>query len=111
MRQPQATMMAGVRQLAMREVRDFLASSIDMPALCRSGGRRGKPLYRLLHDRQIDHGGEHAKQDGKPPDHVIRAGTLERDAAEPDAEESTDLMAEESKAEQHRQPACTKHQR
>src|SRR5215212_10360583 len=108
MRQPHATMTAGVRQLKARGIAGLSASSSAIPALCRSAGRRGKPLYRLLHDRQIDDRGEHAKQDGEPPDHVVGAGTLERDAAEPDAEESADLMAEESKAEQHRQPACAK---
>src|SRR5215203_2135561 len=108
MRQPHATMTAGVRQLKARGITGLSASSIAIPALCRSGGRRGKPLYRLLHDRQIDHGGEHAKQDGKPPDHVVRAGALERDAAEPNSEESADLVAEESIAEQHCQPACAK---
>src|SRR5947209_3943782 len=104
MRQPHATITAGVRQLTARGIAGLSASSIAMPALCRSGRRRGKPLYRLLHDRQIDHGGEHAEQDGKPPDHVVRAGTLERDATEPDAEESAHLMTKEGEAEQHRQP-------
>ena len=42
---------------------------------------------------------------------VVRTRTLEDDAAEQHAEEAADLMAEEGKPVQHRQPARAEHQR
>ena len=66
---------------------------------------RSKPCDRLLDDRQIDDGGEHPNKDREPPDGVVGAGALEHDAAEQDAEEAADLVAEEGKADEHGQPA------
>lgn len=76
--------------------------------LCR---RRGRPRDRLLHDRQVDHRRQQAEQHRKPPPGIVGAGALERDAAEPHAEEAADLVAEESKAEQHGEPTRAEHQR
>src|SRR5437762_6153435 len=50
-------------------------------------GHQFRPMPRLLHDRQIDHCGEHAEQNRKPPDRTIGAGAVEHDAAEPDADD------------------------
>ena len=40
---------------------------------------------------------------------IVGAGALEQHAAEPDAEEAADLVAEEGEAEQHGQPARAEH--
>src|SRR5262245_61779132 len=70
-----------------------------------SSRRHGLADNRLLNDRQIDDGREHAEQDRQPPHDVVRAGALEQQAAEPDTQEAADLMAEESCAKQHGEPA------
>src|SRR3546814_15016447 len=52
-------------------------------------------------DRPVHHGGQHAEHDAAPPHDVVGAGEVEEIAAEPDAEERADLVAEEHDAEQH----------
>src|SRR5260370_41425220 len=69
-----------------------------------SGRHRGDARDRLLHDRHIDQRREHAEQDRQPPDHIIRAGAVEHDAAEPDAEKAADLVTETGEAGERRQP-------
>src|SRR5215510_10701836 len=65
---------------------------------------RNRPGYRLFDDRQVDQRREHAEQDREPPDRRIGAVLLEHDAAEPDAEEAADLMADEGKAIERGEP-------
>src|SRR5438093_52107 len=60
-----------------------------------------QPSDRLFDDRQVDQRRRHAEEHRQPPDYVVGTGHLERPAAEPDAKEAADLMAEERKAEQH----------
>src|ERR1043166_2238104 len=107
MMQPQATISAGVRQESLAAE----ATGECICAVCRSGSCGRKPLHGFLYNRQIDDGGEHAEEYREPPDRVVRAGALEHDAAEPNSEEAADLVAEEGEAEQHGEPAHSKHQR
>src|SRR5574338_1541488 len=81
------------------------------PERKRSGGNRLGADDRLFDDRQVDDGRNDAERNRQPPDHLIGAGALEQHAAQPDAEEATDLMAEESKSEQRRHPSRAEHQR
>src|SRR6266404_8294889 len=60
-----------------------------------------QPSDRLFDDRQVDQRRRHAEEHRQPPDNVVGTGHLERPAAEPNAKEASDLMAEEGKAEQH----------
>src|SRR5215813_13111115 len=66
-RQPQTRTTVGVRQLAA-----WIGEAGGLPGISDPSGRGGrrKPLHRLLDDRQIDHGGEHAEQHRQPPDRV-----------------------------------------
>src|ERR1700716_2123725 len=107
MTQPPTTTTTGVRQSAVLAITDPSAvEGLDIVRqdVGRSGGRDGETLHRLLHDRQIDHSRKHAEQDREPPDEVIGAGALERKAAEQDAEEAADLMAEEGEPVEHAAP-------
>src|SRR5206468_2420986 len=70
----------------------------------------GWPCHRLLNDRQIDNGRDHAEQHTQPPHDVIGTGPLEQHTTKIDAEEPADLMAEECDAEQHCKPARAEHQ-
>src|SRR5262245_17699147 len=102
-RQPQTRMTAGVRQDIGRPATDPELSASLLLASCTapsssSRGSRGETRHRLLHDRQVDHGREHAEQHGEPPDQIIGAGLDEGEAAEPHAEEAAHLMAEEGEA-------------
>src|SRR3954469_2810269 len=76
----------------------------------RSGRLRNRSLDRFLHDRKIDQRREHAEQDREPPDRRVGTEPLEHDAAEPDAEEAADLMADEGKAIEGCKPARAEHQ-
>src|SRR5215472_9628686 len=54
------------------------------PGMTKSSGRhRGHTRDWLLHDRHIDHGGEHAEQDRQPPHRIVGAGAVEHEAAQP----------------------------
>src|SRR3546814_18493446 len=66
-----------------------------------AGAGAGEAGDRLLADRPVHHGGQHAEHDAAPPHDVVGAGEVEEIAAEPDAEERADLVAEEHVAEQH----------
>src|SRR5580704_15655685 len=66
----------------------------------RSSRSAGEPRHRLLDDRQIDDGREQAEHHTEPPHDVVGAGTLVDKAAEIDAQEAADLMAEERDPEQ-----------
>src|SRR5215472_12957196 len=79
--------------------------------------RRAAPLlsrhgrhacHWTLDDRQVDETGEHAEQNREPPDKLVGAGPLKHDAAEPNPEETPDLVAKERKAEQHGEPTGPK---
>src|SRR5690606_16349706 len=93
MRQPQIRMIRGVRQPSER--------TGSVMCLCRA---RAQPRDRLLDDRQVDERGEHAEVHRKPPYEIVGAVDLEGEAAEIDAEEAADLMAEEHEAVEHREP-------
>src|SRR5215475_397981 len=67
-RQPHTKMTIGVRQP--------IELDVCLYSIACSGGRRDRPLHRLLHDRQIDQRRCHAEEDGKPPHHVIGSGAL-----------------------------------
>src|SRR5215470_8225359 len=122
-RQPQARMTAGVRQDAggrTTEGRRMLSASLPSPRWAvrssirghpSSGRHGGRAHHRFFHDRQVDHRGEHAEQDRKPPYRVIGAGAHEHDAAEPHAEEAADLVAEEGQAGERREPTRAEYQR
>src|SRR5262245_9587939 len=84
-------------------------SKITDPSSLR--GRGCQPGRRPLGDRQIDHRGEQAEQHGQPPHRIIGDAALEEHSAEPDAEEAADLVTEEGKPEQGREPAGAEHQR
>src|SRR6187549_3508562 len=73
--------------------------------------RRGHARHRLLDDRQIDQSGDHPERDRSPPDDVVGAGALIQQPAEPDAEETAHLVAEESQPSEHGQPAGAEHDR
>src|SRR5690349_14886492 len=81
-----------------------------MRKLVASGGCSRKTSGRLLDDRQIDERAHHAEEHRKPPHRVVGAGPFEHDAAQERAEEPADLMAEEGKAIEHREPARAEHQ-
>src|SRR5581483_10628972 len=63
----------------------------------------------LLDDRQVDKRRHHAEEHRKPPHRVVGAGRLEHDAAEPYAEKTADLVAEEGETIEHRKPARAEH--
>ena len=69
------------------------------------------PQHGLLLDRQIDHRGQYAEHNREPPHNVVGAGALVQQAAHPGAEEAADLVAEEGKAVERREPARAEHQR
>src|SRR5581483_8323476 len=69
-----------------------------------------RALDRLLDDRQVDDRRCDAEGDRQPPHRVIGAEVVEHETAEPDAEETADLVTEEGKAEQHGEPARAEHQ-
>ncbi len=71
----------------------------------------GLTHHRLLHDRQVDDGRQHAEQDREPPHDIVGAGLHIRDAAQPHAEEAADLVAEECEASERREPARPEHHR
>src|SRR6185312_9804600 len=127
-RQPQPTISTGVRQPSVDgavEVVVIMPLPVRrIPAhhcqTKRRAERRGKlPLrgrrcgaqHRLFHDRQVDQRRYEARHHRQPPHHVIRSGALVQHAAEPCAEETADLVRQEHKAIQRREPARTEHQR
>src|ERR1700745_4256728 len=84
--------------MAIRTIDDGLRTTDS------STRRRRQSRHRSLDNRQIDRRREQAEQDREPPDRVVGSDALEQHAAQPHAEETADLMAEEDKAEQHREP-------
>src|ERR1700674_5127039 len=67
--------------------------------------------HRPLDDGQVDERRQEAERHRQPPYQIVGAGALEHDAAEPDADEAADLVAEEGEAEQHGEPAGAEHHR
>src|SRR5262245_19839704 len=100
-RQPQRRMTAGVRQDAGRpaEEPEFALSTSLLLASCTapsssSRRSRGETRHRLLHDRQIDHGREHAEQHREPPDQIIGDGMQVGAADEPHTEAGAQRVSE-----------------
>src|SRR3546814_13550933 len=71
-----------------------------------AGAGAGEAGDRLLADRPVHHGGQHAEHDAAPPHDVVGAGEVEEIAAEPDAEERAEPVAEEHDAEQLGRTSC-----
>src|ERR1700674_3163868 len=67
--------------------------------------------HRPLDDGQVDERRQEAERHRQPPYQIVGAGALEHDAAEPDADEAADLVAEEGEAEQHGEPTRAEHYR
>src|SRR5215471_17008499 len=75
-------------------------------ASCR---RLHEAFDRLFDDGKVDQRGQHSEQDREPPHCVVGAGVLIGEAAEPDAQEAADLMAEEREPCQHCEPPRAEH--
>jgi len=59
-----------------------------------------------LADRQVRGGGQQREENICVPDPLVVAGLRKRDAAEPRAEKTADLVREQRQAEQRREIAC-----
>src|SRR6185295_11108841 len=63
----------------------------------------------LLANRPVHEGGKQAKRDAHPPDQIIGTIEIVEFSAEPNAEERSDLMAEEHEAVERRNLAGAEH--